>query len=216
MGDRTNFQLRIASCPPEQADAVLEWIAELGLGDDWCPSWPYVGPKVLQLGLAYVANEVPCGSTSETIGRLADLPGVAFACWEDPYADWLGEVAYHVPSLEDPTWRSDCNASGSAVWTADQVDEVLGLDDQGRARHLGREHGDAISTLVDLNANVVVIPKVDPDEYDPVEHDYRCAECGTGAAHEYVVTILDHVDAKSTRTEVCRDCHGALAEPAAG
>lgn len=39
-----------------------------------------------------------------------------------------------------------------------------------------------------------------------------CAECGEQDATGYVVTILDTADPEHTRTEVCTDCHAALAE----
>lgn len=38
-----------------------------------------------------------------------------------------------------------------------------------------------------------------------------CAECGAEDATGYVVTILDTADPEHTRTEVCTDCHAALA-----
>lgn len=41
--------------------------------------------------------------------------------------------------------------------------------------------------------------------------DLTCAECGTTTASAYVVTVLDDSAPDETRTEVCTDCHAALA-----
>jgi len=41
--------------------------------------------------------------------------------------------------------------------------------------------------------------------------DLVCAECGTTHSPAYVATILDTADPKHTRTEVCLECHLALA-----
>jgi hypothetical protein len=213
MGDRTNFQLQVTACPPEQASAVLDWIAELGLGEDWPGSFGHVAPPVLKLAHWYVANEVSCGSTGETIAALAELPGVSFTCYEDPYADWLGEVAHHVHDLTPPTWRNDCDANGRAYFTADEVDKVLAMDGPAREWFLGRRHAQAVDRLCEEHEGVVLIP-VDEDGDTPA-HDYVCTECGTSEAHEYVVTILDPADVKNTRTEVCRPCHLALIREAA-
>lgn len=209
MGDRTNFQLQVVSCPPEQARAVLNWIDYLGLSEDWGYT-PRTGPDVLKLGVAYCANEVPCGSTGETVSTLSALSGVAFSCWEDPYADWLGEMAHHVPSLSTPTWRMDCDANGEPMWNASGVLRLLGLDSNARAWAMGDRHADAIGGLAALSPGWAIVPKDDPDEYELVEHDYVCAECGTRTAHIYVVTVLDPKDPSGTRTEVCHGCSLAL------
>jgi hypothetical protein len=43
------------------------------------------------------------------------------------------------------------------------------------------------------------------------DSDLTCAECGTTTASAYVVAILDPANPDETRTEVCTDCHAALA-----
>lgn len=45
------------------------------------------------------------------------------------------------------------------------------------------------------------------------DSDLTCAECGTTTASTYVVTTLDPTNPQETRTEVCTDCHTALAAP---
>lgn len=51
-----------------------------------------------------------------------------------------------------------------------------------------------------------------PLEEHEVAGEFACAECGTTTATTYVVTTLDYSDPKSTRTEVCLDCHNTLKE----
>lgn len=45
-----------------------------------------------------------------------------------------------------------------------------------------------------------------PEEAGPLV----CAECGSGSAGVYVVTILDNADPKGTRSELCAACDAAL------
>lgn len=45
-----------------------------------------------------------------------------------------------------------------------------------------------------------------PEEAGPLV----CAECGSGTADAYVVTILDNADPKGTRSELCAACDAAL------
>lgn len=124
MADWTPLQAIIWACPPPQATAVLELLAERNLRPaGWLDGTDTTA--TLALGQLYLSPAEALGSAArETAAALLEAaPGVAFEVWEDPAYGQLGTLVAHVPEVGTLTQR--CNAEGTALWTAQEVLALL-------------------------------------------------------------------------------------------
>lgn len=165
MGDRTNAQITVYACPPEQVQAVLG-IIENYLGyNDW---GDYDGRSgVLHLGGCFGAHEVSCGSSDEIAKQMIqDAPGAAFIVNEDPYADWLGSVNVYTPELG---WYSaECDANGQPMFGVGEVRKISRLSAKDREIALG-------TPWLEKDALDKLLPPAD-QRLVPVLPD--CSRCG--------------------------------------
>lgn len=119
MGDRTNMQITVYDCPPDQVDAVLDLIADYGL---WEGDFGMGVPELteLVLGVQYGGVEVYCGSSDEiALGLVEQAPGASWEVWEDPKYEWLGSLNRYTPALG--LWGAECDAEGQPQFTPDVI-----------------------------------------------------------------------------------------------
>lgn len=174
MGDRTTVQLIVHACLPHHVRAFHHVIDEYGLfeGQD-------VVPHRIELGWAYMAAEVSCGSADEIASTLQSTAGdAAWTVWEDPKYEWLGTVTRHHPRLG--SWSAECTSEGQGVFFADQI--VSLLEDRPKLDELlGMAWRSELTALDETNRSVVI---VEPNVFD-VEWD-RATGAGvvTGAGED--------------------------------
>lgn len=72
----------------------------------------------------------------------------------------------------------------------------------------GMQHWEASGDRIALSPGEVreLIRRLSATLGEDAVCEFACAECGTQTARTYVVTTLDYVDVRHTRTEVCRTC----------
>lgn len=161
MSDRTHIQLRVLDCPLDQAQAVIDLIDQENLGlefvEDDQPSTNQLG-----LGLAYINDEITCGSADLIAKHLQEIaPGASWEVWEDPAYSWLGTLIRFTPDLG--VFTADCDVDGVPYFTDQQVldfvDENM-LSNQLKTR-LGRNHAVVLNDLADDNDGRVLSPAGD-------------------------------------------------------
>ena len=112
MGDRTPHQVYLYNCPPDQAQAATEALAQYTWDEE--PAGDGIGDG------AYACYEKSCGTSGEIAAALtAAAPGASFVLWEDPAYDWLGDVHAHTPALG--AFTASCDANGQPVYTRAEV-----------------------------------------------------------------------------------------------
>jgi hypothetical protein len=188
MGDRTNCQINVYSCPPEQVAAVLEIIEE-HLGDNDYGEHTK-RPHLLELGERFGAWEASCGSSDEIASAMEDrAPGAAFYVWEDPKYEWLGSANAYSPTLG--SWGAECDADGQGVWTRGEILSLI--DKHPSVEDLKRELGEPWLHLSDL------LPE-EGKRLLPDLSQFECPQCGDSWGQElsctYCMEILAEREAK--------------------
>lgn len=149
MGDYSNAQLTVYSCPPEEVRAFTRLIDEYGLKDDWCGDNPPANEIIL--GHTYCDNDVNIGFVND---YTVDAPNSAWVRWNDPKYEYLGDLEIHVPGLG--YFRAQCNADGEAQFSTDQIIAAIEKQpaDAGRDQILmaigeltGKQWNEAIAAL---------------------------------------------------------------------
>lgn len=172
MGDTTNVQLYLHACPPEQARAVPEVIKDADLAPNW-ESWSDHNQHELLLHTVY-STDAGAPDLPDNLARdiLEVAPDAAFETWSDPKYDFLGSLIRYTPDLG--TFTADCDESGQATYTADQLDRLLaGNEDKSieefrtevAPRLFGSLWSVALTKLMVADDNKqVAIPVPDTDE----------------------------------------------------
>ncbi|WP_224279751.1 DUF3145 family protein [Nocardioides lacusdianchii] len=150
MADRTPIEVLVFACPDEDAGTVLDVLHEHGL----LPQSPRTG---LELCRGYMQAEMPVGSSEEIAAALPRSS--AWQVWEDPKYEHLGQVFLHHPDLG--VFRADCDAYGRAVFSGDEVDQMVsetGGDRVALGHLTGRTWQVALEALRSANEGIVVQP----------------------------------------------------------
>lgn len=132
MSDRAPVNLIVHFCPPEQEQAILKFINEHGLTEDY-----FGGGDEMELKLhtVYGSDDEPLDEYAEIATALSELvPHAAFEVWSDPKYEYPGGVTFW--TLELGFFNGTCDANGEPYLTAheymkgltpDQVFAKLGI-----------------------------------------------------------------------------------------
>lgn len=113
MSDRSYFQLRFYSVPPDEDAAIREVMADHDLDTD--ATIPLVNDDD-----AWDAEECALDMYERVGYDLAGVaPGSTFACWSDPKYEYPGGLVMHAPGLG--IFDHDCDSNGNATFTAAEV-----------------------------------------------------------------------------------------------
>lgn len=158
MSDRTPVQLTVSACPTEQVGAVLDVIESYGLHLEYVEDGQ-PGDDQLGLALTYMDPEISCGSAQKIAQELQNhAPDASWEIWEDPKYEWLGDLYRYTPELG--VFSAECDAEGTAVFTADEVHKLAILpntvNEPARAYALGETHHSALRSLDKANEGVVL------------------------------------------------------------
>lgn len=120
MGDVTNAQLYVYSCPPEEAQAILDFIDSNGLGESW--GFRSESPtEKLKLNSCYGA-EVSVGIVDEC--QLSnEAPHASYIIWQDPKYEYLGVVEMFTPELG--LFSADCDADGNPILSRQSLLDLI-------------------------------------------------------------------------------------------
>lgn len=188
MGDYTHAQLIVYKCPPEDVRAFIALIEEYGLGK--APQHDEI-----ILGHTYSERDVNIGFINDYD---VDAPNSAWARWNDPKYESLGDLEIHVPELG--YFRASCDADGSAQFTSERiVDAIRALpEDADRdqvlaaiAKLTGRPWWDAIDALRTWEP---------PAEGPTVKGLPLCGYCG-----EQIAKPVDSWVHRDTGAELCAE-----------
>lgn len=153
MGDYTAAQVVIYACPADQVDAVLDVLDQYDYAEDFDYALGHARTETLTLCTAYGDSEARLGTNDEIASALTELEGVAFAAWDDPKYEWLGQLTIHVPELG--AYSAQCDANGTVVLDADVLVKHLRAGTLTEAV-LGVPWSDALIALSAANEGVVL------------------------------------------------------------
>ena len=118
MGDRSYMQITVYDCP-DQRPEVAELLGEY-VGLEFTDT---VYDPPLAVGQQYTAEEMYLGSMRELAGKLIALaPRCSFTGWQDPFEQYLGELAAYCP--EWGRFDADCTGEGRVVLSHQEITAV--------------------------------------------------------------------------------------------
>jgi hypothetical protein len=109
MIDRSRLQMFVYFVHESEEQAVLEVMAEKGLGPEWSDDQ---GASALVLGQRYGIDETPAGSWDDLATALQRrAPSAVFKLWQDPHYSADGHFVAHVPGIG--TCTTTCDSDGT-------------------------------------------------------------------------------------------------------
>lgn len=123
MGDYTNGQLIVYSCPPEEMRAFLDHIDQWGLLEDWLGAG--VTGDTIELGHSYVSNDVRVGMVYDS-ELSSEAPNSAWMQWLDPKYDFNGDIEMYTPALG--RFYAECDVTGNVIVNHELVLALINAD----------------------------------------------------------------------------------------